>query len=129
MAAAATSTIDAYERLRAAVLHAEPLPGPDLGTVRRRGLAAWLKGLIVQAPVELARATPDSTPNTTGDPAPAASEHTRVIAEILIALVAEPAVARQSGCERVVDPGPARSIDNLGRAIAVHRFAMVSRDR
>lgn len=66
------------------------MPGPDLGTVRRRGLAAWLKGLIVQAPAVPARATPDSTPNTTGDPAPAASELTRVIAGILIALVTEP---------------------------------------
>lgn len=75
------------------MLRAEPIPGPDLGTVRRRGLAAWLKGLIVQPPAEPVRAKSDSTPNTTRDPAPAASELTRVIAGILIALVAEPAHA------------------------------------
>jgi hypothetical protein len=76
--------------LRTAVLHAEPIPGPDLGTVRRRGLATWLKGLILQAPAEPARARSDTTPNTSVDPAPAASELTRVIAGIVIALIAEP---------------------------------------
>ena len=91
--AAATSTVDAYERLRNAVLRAEPVPGPDLGTVRRRGLASWLKGLILQPPVEPARARPEPMPNTSADPAPVASELTRIIAGIVIALVAEPAHA------------------------------------
>ena len=91
--AAATSTIDAYERLRGAALTAQPLPGPDLGTVRRRGLASWLKGLILQPPAEPARARPELMPNTIVNSAPAASELTRVIAGIVIALVAEPAHA------------------------------------
>ena len=46
MTVAPESTLDAYEALRAAVLRAEPGAGPDLGTLRREGLAAWLKGLI-----------------------------------------------------------------------------------
>ena len=69
------------------------MPGPDLGTVRRRGLAAWLKGPILQPPAEPARAKPETTSNTIADPVPAASELSRVIAGILIALVAEPAHA------------------------------------
>jgi hypothetical protein len=93
IAAAATSAIDAYERLRAAVLSAEPVPGADLGTVRRRGLAAWLRGLILQPSAEPARARLEPARNTIADPAPAATELTRVIAGIVIALVAEPAHA------------------------------------
>jgi len=69
------------------------MPGPDLGTVRRRGLAAWLKGLIVQPTAEPVRAGPEQAPSTIADPVPAASELSRVIAGILIALVAEPAHA------------------------------------
>jgi len=75
------------------VLSAEPLPGPDLGTVRRRGLASWLKGLILQPPPEPPRSGPEPARNTIADPAPAANELTRVIAGIVIALVAEPAHA------------------------------------
>ena len=93
IAAAATSAIDAYERLRAAVLSAEPVPGADLGTVRRRGLASWLRVLILQPPAEPARARLELTPNAIADPEPAASELTRIIAGIVIALVAEPAHA------------------------------------
>jgi len=95
--------------MRAAVLNAEPLPGSDLGTVRRRGLATWLKGLILQPPAKPARAKQEPASNTIADPAPngawslqktgdagaspAASELTRVIAGIVIALVTEPAHA------------------------------------
>ena len=75
------------------MLSAEPLPGPDLGTVRRRGLTTWLKGLILQPPAEPARAGPEPMPNTIADPAPATSELTRIIAGIVIALIAEPAHA------------------------------------
>ena len=69
------------------------MPGPDLGTVRRRGLAAWLKGLIVQAPAEPVRVRSEPTLNTLTNPVPAAGELTRIIASIVIALVAEPAHA------------------------------------
>ncbi len=87
---AATSTVDAYERLRTAVLYAEPVPGPDLGTVRRQGLASWLKGLILRPPVEPTLARPELMADAM---APVASELTRVIAGIVIALLAEPAHA------------------------------------
>ncbi len=42
---AATNAVDAYETLRAAVLNGEPMAGPDLGTIRHRGvaqLAQWI---------------------------------------------------------------------------------------
>jgi hypothetical protein len=87
IATAATSAIVAYEQLRAAVLSAE------LGTVRRRGLASWLRGLILQPPAEPARARLELTPAAIADPAPAASELTRIIAGIVIVLIAEPAHA------------------------------------
>lgn len=74
------------------MLSAEPLPGPDLSTVRRRGLAAWLKGLILQPPAE-PRFRPEPARNAIVDPVPAANELTRIIAGIVIALVAEPAHA------------------------------------
>jgi hypothetical protein len=93
IAAAAASTTDAYERLRSAVLSAEPMPCLDLGTVRRRGLAAWINGLLAAAPTEPARAGPVSTPDTLINPAPAVGELTRIIAGIVIALAAEPAHA------------------------------------
>lgn len=97
--------MDAYERLRAAVLNAEPLPGTDLGTVRRRGLAAWLKGLILPplsklacAKLEPINAVANPAPNgvcslhKTGDAkaSPVASELTHIITGIVIALVTEP---------------------------------------
>ena len=66
------------------------MPCQDLGTVRRRGLAAWLRGLVVPPTAEPARAKPEPLLNTTIDPAPAAGELTRIIAGIVIALVAEP---------------------------------------
>ena len=93
IAAAATSTTAAYERLRSGVLSAEPMPCQDLGTVRRRGLAAWLRGLVVPPPAEPARAKLDPSLNALTDPAPAVGELTRIIAGIVIALVAEPANA------------------------------------
>ena len=64
------------------------MPCQDLGTVRRRGLATWLRGLVVPPPGEPAGANPSL--NTIIDPAPAACELTRIIASIVIALVSEP---------------------------------------
>jgi hypothetical protein len=94
--------------MRAAVLNAEPLPGPDLGTMRRRGLTTWLKGLISEPSAKPVHAKPEPASNTIAEPAPngawslqkrgeagaspAASELTRVIAGIVIALT-EPAYA------------------------------------
>ena len=67
------------------------MPCQDLGTVRRRGLATWLRGLVVLPSGEPARAKPEPSLNTNIDPAPCASELIRIIASIVIALVAEPA--------------------------------------
>jgi hypothetical protein len=94
--------------MRAAVLNAEPLPGSDLGTMRRRGLTTWLKGLIPEPSAKAAHAKPEPASNTSAEPTPngvwslqkrgdagalpAASELTRVIAGIVIALT-EPAYA------------------------------------
>ena len=93
--------------MRAAVLNAEPLPGQDLGTVRRRGLATWLKGLISQPSAKPARPKLEPASSTIAEPTPngawslqkagdvgasQASELTRVIAGIVIALT-EPAYA------------------------------------
>ena len=93
IAAAAASVTDAYERLRSAVLSAEPMPCLDLGTIRRRGLTTWINGLLAAAPAEPARAGPVSTPDALINPAPAVGELTRIIAGIVIALAAEPAHA------------------------------------
>ena len=69
------------------------MPCQDLGTVRRRGLAAWLRALVALPPAEPARSTPEPSLSTTIVPAPAAGDLTRIIAGIVIALVAEPAHA------------------------------------
>jgi hypothetical protein len=91
MTVAPQSTLDAYEALRAAALRAEPGAGPDLGTLRREGLATWLKGLI-RAP-GCSASIPAATPHLPSlrDPAPAPSELTRLIASIVLAIAAEPA--------------------------------------
>ena len=69
---------------------AEPMPGQDLGTVRRLGLAAWLRGLIIASPVEPACAKQEPSLNTIPTMAPVVSELTRIIAGIVIALAMEP---------------------------------------
>lgn len=75
------------------MLGAEPMPGQDLGTVRRQGLAAWLRGLIIASPVEPACAKLEPSLNTIPTLVPVVSELTRIIAGIVIALVVEPAHA------------------------------------
>lgn len=84
-------TVDTYERLRAAVLCAEPGCAPNLGTLRREGLAAWMKAQIPVAgagpPIPGAtRRTP--IPRA---PTPAPSELARLIAGIVLAITGEPA--------------------------------------
>ena len=66
------------------------MPCQDLGTVRRCGLAAWLRRLVVLSPTEPARTKSEPPLNHNIDPAPAVGELTRIIAGIVIALVAEP---------------------------------------
>ena len=83
-----TRTAGDYEKLRAAVLGAEPVRGPDLGIIRRHGLAIWLK----QSPVmPVAQHFVPRTPGAIVDPAPATRELSRLIAGIVVALAVEPA--------------------------------------
>jgi hypothetical protein len=90
---AATNTVEAYERLRAAVLGAEPVSGQDLSTLRHRGLASWLKSLDPQPQTAPHHARWALMQGTIPHPAPAANELTRLIAGIVVALAAEPAHA------------------------------------
>jgi hypothetical protein len=86
--------VDAYERLRAAVLRAEPAAGPDRGIVRREGLAAWIVGLaLVPAREEPVCCSPRPAPAPTLPSPMAANELTQLIAGILVTLAAEPAHA------------------------------------
>jgi len=87
------STVDAYERLRAAALGTEPVCGPDLGTVRRHGLAGWLERLTVQPLAAPTRARPEPLPAPIVGAVPAADELTRLIAGIVVALAVETAHA------------------------------------
>jgi hypothetical protein len=88
-----TEMVDAYERLRDAALRGEPLPGPDLGVVRRHGMAAWIKAWGSAPDVAQARWARAPRASPLSQPSPAASELTRLIAGIVVALVAEPAHA------------------------------------
>ena len=82
-----TPTVDDYEKLRAAVLSAEPVYTPDLGIIRRHGLSVWLK----QSPVMLvAQQLCARTQGAIVDPAPTTSELSRLIAGIVVALAVEP---------------------------------------
>jgi hypothetical protein len=87
---AATRSVTDYEQLRAVALGAEPARGPDLGTVRHRGLASWLK-----APVRKPATQPLDMPRppgaNTGSEQQHISELTRLIAGIVVALAGEPA--------------------------------------
>ena len=67
------------------------MPCQDFGTVRRHGLAAWLRGMITLTPVGPTCAKLEPSLNTRTEPAPAISELTCIIAGIVIALVVEPA--------------------------------------
>lgn len=91
LTAGSTSTVDAYERLRAAVLSAEPVPGPGLAALRRQGMAAWITAPGATSDVTPSRSVPEPRPLPQSPPA--ASELTRLIASIVVALAAEPAHA------------------------------------
>jgi hypothetical protein len=82
-----TRTVGDYEKLRAAVLGAEPVCAPDLGIIRRHGLAVWLK----QSPVMPVAQLCARTQGAIVDPAPATRELSRLIAGIVVALAVEPA--------------------------------------
>ena len=87
---AAMRTVADYENLRIAVLGAEPVPRANVGTVRLRGLASWLREPNVKPIAQQPCAGQDRTPGVAVDPAPATTELTRLIAGIVFALAAEP---------------------------------------
>ena len=80
---------DAYEKLRTAVLRAEPAACPGLGILRRRGLAAWLRALGQEPHAEAACRDHPPAPSAAYDSSPAASDITRLIAGIIVALAME----------------------------------------
>ena len=90
---AATNAVDAYETLRAAVLNAEPMAGPDLGTIRHRGVASWLNGLTRHPIAEPAGVRQPTKPHPIADPSPAKRELIRLLAGILVTLAKDPAHA------------------------------------
>jgi len=79
-----------YETLRAAVLSADPVRGPAITMLRHNGLTSWLKAPAPEpiAPILGAGQVRSSTLN--GDRALATTELTRLIADIVVALAAEP---------------------------------------
>ena len=92
MIAASADAADIYERLRAAVLSAEPTADPGLGILRRRGLAAWMRALGQEPHAETACCDRDHQPPSSDkpEPPPASSDITRLVAGIIVALAMEP---------------------------------------
>lgn len=91
MSAPPVNAVDAYERLRAAVLHADPDIGPNLGVLRREGLTAWSRSLIEARDIGLPLPGPARQLPAWSAAAQAPSELTRLIAGIVLAITAEPA--------------------------------------
>jgi hypothetical protein len=93
-AAAPDDAVDAYEKLRAAVLGAEPTSCPGLGILHREGLAAWLRALGHQPRADDGC---DHHPTLalwpTCDQPPETSELTRLIASIIVSIGTESAHA------------------------------------
>jgi hypothetical protein len=79
--------VDAYERLRAGVVGAQQIPGAGLATLRRQGMAAWIKASDSipgpTSPLPAARRPP-----TAG--AIARNELTLILASLVVTLSAEP---------------------------------------
>jgi hypothetical protein len=90
---AAADAVGAYEKLRTAVLNAEPSTCSGLCIIRRRGLAAWIRECGSDSQVEAVPKNHHTTPPTTRDLSPAASDLTRLLAGIIVALAMEPAHA------------------------------------
>ena len=82
----ADEIITAYERLRAAVLGAEPIPSSGLATMRREGMAAWAKA--AHGPLVL----PPSMPAVRRPPVSAGTvrnELTLLLASLVVTLSTE----------------------------------------
>lgn len=80
-----------YERMRAAVLNADPEAGPNLGVLRREGVTAWCRSLTTARDRDAPPA--DRPHHLSRRPAaePPPSELTRLIASIILTITAEPA--------------------------------------
>jgi hypothetical protein len=88
--AAPADIADIYEKLRAAVLSAEPTANPGLGILRRRGLAAWIRALGQEPYAETSGCDHQTLTSDKPDIPPAASDITRLVAGIIVALAMEP---------------------------------------
>ena len=66
-------TANDYEKLRAAVLRAEPVRGPGLGILRHRGLTSWLNAPIPEPIAQQPGAEHDRSSGAHADPAPPTS--------------------------------------------------------
>jgi hypothetical protein len=78
--------VDAYERLRAAVLGTQLVPGAGLATLRRQGMVAWIKA--ARPTHDLPPVLPARLPPTAGGLA--ASELALILASLVVTLAAEP---------------------------------------
>jgi hypothetical protein len=90
MSAAFVDAVDAYERLRAAMLGADPEASPNLGILRREGLTAWSRSLTEARDIDTPLSWPARQLPTWPDAAPAPNELTRLIAGIVLAIAVEP---------------------------------------
>jgi hypothetical protein len=79
--------VDAYERLRAAIVGAQQIPGAGLATLRRQGMAAWIKASY-SAPDPTSPLLAPRRPPTAG--AIARNELTLILASLVVTLSAEP---------------------------------------
>jgi hypothetical protein len=82
-------TAATYEKVRAAVLSAEATTRPDLGILRRQGLAAWMRALGQEPHAEAACRDPQPPPSAKPDLSPPASDITRLLAGIIVSLAME----------------------------------------
>jgi hypothetical protein len=85
------NAVDAYERLRAAVLDADPDAGPNLGILRHEGLTAWSQSLIEARDIGLPLPGPARQTSGWSAAAQTPSELIRLIASIVLAITADPA--------------------------------------
>ena len=80
--------VDAYERLRAAMVGAQQIPGAGLATLRRQGMAAWIKASYSSRPTLRPTLPAARRPPTAG--AIARNELTLILASLVVTLSAEP---------------------------------------
>ncbi len=86
MTAGVFGLLDAYEHLRAAALGAQPICGTGLPTLRRQGMAAWIRTASTTA-----KPTPQSYRHLPPAAPIATSELTLVLASLVATLASEPA--------------------------------------